>query len=78
MWLFILLDLCCNITRKLWFIDCVNPFIIFFLPQVLAEFEARGANTRNLSDNELRALFEKKITKNPKFKVHKDRVKLVK
>lgn len=49
-----------------------------FLPQVLAEFEARGANTRNLSDNELRALFEKKITKNPKFKVHKDRVKLVK
>nr|XP_058970777.1 cell growth-regulating nucleolar protein-like [Pocillopora verrucosa] len=46
--------------------------------KVLAEFEARGANTRNLSDNELRALFEKKITKNPKFKVHKDRVKLVK
>lgn len=44
----------------------------------MAEFEARGANTRNLSDNELRALFEKKITKNPKFKVHKDRVKLVK
>lgn len=46
--------------------------------KVLAEFEARGANTRNLSDNELRALFEKKITKNRKFKVHKDRVKLVK
>lgn len=44
----------------------------------MAEFEARGANTRNLSDNELRALFEKKITKKPKFKVHKDRVKLVK
>jgi len=46
--------------------------------QILAEFQARGANEKNLTDNELRALFEKKITKNPKFKVHKDRVKLVK
>ncbi|XP_020630149.1 cell growth-regulating nucleolar protein-like isoform X2 [Orbicella faveolata] len=46
--------------------------------KILAEFQARGANEKNLTDNELRALFEKKITKNPKFKVHKDRVKLVK
>ncbi|KAJ7372343.1 hypothetical protein OS493_019788 [Desmophyllum pertusum] len=46
--------------------------------KVLAEFEARGANNKNLTDNELRALFEQKVTKNPKFKVHKDRVKLIK
>ena len=44
----------------------------------MAEFQAREANEKKLTDNELRALFEKKITKNPKFKVHKDRVKLVK
>ncbi|KAL9983869.1 hypothetical protein ACROYT_G006112 [Oculina patagonica] len=46
--------------------------------KVLAEFQAREANNKNLTENELSALFEKKVTKNPKFKVHKDRVKLIK
>ena len=50
---------------------------VIFL-QVLAEFQAREANEKNLTDNELRAFFEKKIKNNPKFKVHKDRVKLIK
>jgi len=48
------------------------------LLQVLAEFQARGGNDKNLTDNELRALFEKKVTNNPKFKVHRDKVRLVK
>lgn len=46
--------------------------------KVLTEFQAQGANYKNLTDNELQALFEKKVKSNPKFKVHKDRVRLVK
>lgn len=57
--------------------DNYSKSLLNFL-QVLAEFQARGANDKNLTENELRALFEKKVTKNPKFKVHKDRVKLIK
>ena len=51
-------------------------FSFFF--QVLAEFQAKGTNEKNLTENELRALFQKKVASNPKFKVHKDRVRLVK
>ena len=51
---------------------------IFFCLQVVAEFQACGANYTNLSDNEIRALFDKKVNSNPKFKVRKDIVRLVK
>lgn len=46
--------------------------------KVLAEFQAKGTNEKNLTENELRALFQKKVSSNPKFKVHRDRVRLVK
>ncbi|XP_013773189.1 cell growth-regulating nucleolar protein-like [Limulus polyphemus] len=43
--------------------------------KVLAEYEACGGENKPLSDNEVRAKFEKKISHNPKLKVHKERVK---
>ena len=61
-----------------WGPELTKLEIIFFCLQVLTEFQAQGANYKNLTDNELQALFEKKVKSNPKFKVHKDRVRLVK
>ncbi|XP_074613621.1 cell growth-regulating nucleolar protein-like isoform X1 [Acropora palmata] len=46
--------------------------------KVLAEFQACGANYTNLSENKIRALFDKKVHSNPNFKVRKDIVRLVK
>ncbi|XP_031556060.1 cell growth-regulating nucleolar protein-like [Actinia tenebrosa] len=45
--------------------------------KVLAEFRSRGDN-KPFTDNELRALFEKKLNKNPKIKVKKDIARLCK
>ena len=50
-----------------------------FLCQVLCEYAARGGDGKaHLSDEQLLAKFQKKITSNPKVKVHKEKVKLVK
>jgi hypothetical protein len=43
----------------------------------MAEFMARGDNKPH-TDNELRALFDKKLNKNPKIKVRKEIAKLCK
>ena len=45
--------------------------------QVIAEYKARGGENKSLTDNEIRALFDKKLNSNPKFKVRKDRAKLL-
>ncbi|CAH1258289.1 LYAR [Branchiostoma lanceolatum] len=45
--------------------------------KVLAEFHARGGDSKTRTEEKLLATFHKKINKNPRFKVIKDRVKLV-
>ncbi|EDO48698.1 predicted protein [Nematostella vectensis] len=44
--------------------------------KVLTEFLSHGGSTKSYNNNELRALFEKKINKNPSVKVMKERAKL--
>ena len=47
--------------------------------QVLCEYAARGGDSKpHLSEEKLLAKFQKKITKNPRLKVHKEKVKLLK
>ncbi|XP_076345850.1 cell growth-regulating nucleolar protein isoform X2 [Tachypleus tridentatus] len=45
--------------------------------KVLAEYEAHGGENKPLSNIEVHAKFEKKISHNPKLKVHKEKVKLL-
>ncbi|XP_072027975.1 cell growth-regulating nucleolar protein-like isoform X2 [Amphiura filiformis] len=45
--------------------------------KVLNEYHACGGDVRIKSIEELRATFEKKVNKNPNFKVHKETVKLI-
>ena len=49
----------------------------WYIFQVLAEYNARGGDSKTKSEEKLWAKFEKKINKNPRLKVHKERVKLV-
>lgn len=46
--------------------------------KVLNEYHSCGGDVRIKSMEDLRAMFEKKVNKNPHFKVHKEVVKLVK
>lgn len=47
--------------------------------KVLCEYAARGGDSKpHLSEEKLLAKFQKKITKNPRLKVHKEKVKLLK
>jgi hypothetical protein len=43
--------------------------------QVINEFLTHGGDARSRTEPELRALFEKKLHKNPKVKVHKEKAK---
>lgn len=50
--------------------------VVFF--QVLAQYYSFTGSSNYRSEDELLALFNKKINNNPKFKVLKDKVRLVK
>ena len=58
---------------------CVNVYSVLCVLQVLCEFAARGGEGKgHLSEEKLLAKFQKKISKNPRLKVHKEKVKLLK
>jgi len=47
--------------------------------QVLCEYAARGGEGKDhLSEEKILAKFQKKISKNPRLKIHKEKVKLLK
>jgi hypothetical protein len=45
---------------------------------VINEFLTHGGDARSRTEQELRTLFEKKLHKNPKVKVHKEKAKYCK
>ena len=49
-----------------------------FTLKVINEFLTNGGDSRSRTEQELRALFEKKLHKNPKVKVHKEKAKYCK
>ena len=76
-WCFGIALIVLRLSRALWF--CINDVFLYLLCQVLCEYAARGGDGKaHLSDERLLAKFQKKISSNPKVKLHKEKVKLVK
>ena len=55
----------------------MTDFAYVFFKQVLAEYHACGGDGKTKTEAKLLARFTKKINKNPRLKVLKEKVKLV-